>query len=262
MRTADNVLALHPDFVEAQFGGIALSELGRADEALAAFDKALALKADHAGALHGRGNILASSRRLNEALASYDRALFHRPAFAEALNNRGLVLLELGRMQEAVASFDKAVAAKPDFAEGLSNRGTALLDLDRHDEAAKSFAALVALAPDFPYAQGNLFLAKRFCCDWGDYDATSERIAAAIGRGEKADTPLAFLSHSADPALALRAAQIYDADRTPRSSHPISFSLTRRARQNPHRLYLRRVQPASGCPIAGANIRAPRQKPL
>ena len=51
--------------------------------------------------------------RLDEALASFDKALAIKPDFAEALNGRGDALKELLRFDEALASFDQAIAAKP-----------------------------------------------------------------------------------------------------------------------------------------------------
>jgi tetratricopeptide (TPR) repeat protein len=52
-------------------------------------------------------------RRFDEALASYDRALAMRPDYAEALFNRGITLQELKRFEEALASHDCALALRP-----------------------------------------------------------------------------------------------------------------------------------------------------
>ena len=62
-------------------------------------------------------------KRFAEALASYDRALAVRPDYAEALSNRGTTLHELKRFPEALASYDRALAVRPDYAEALYNRG-------------------------------------------------------------------------------------------------------------------------------------------
>src|SRR5207249_7287885 len=102
--------------------------LRKPDEALASFDKALALRPDYAETLNGRGNALRDLERPEEALASYDKALAIQPDYAEAFNNRGNALKDLKRPQEALASFDQALALRPDYSEALYNRGlTALL---------------------------------------------------------------------------------------------------------------------------------------
>jgi tetratricopeptide (TPR) repeat protein len=54
--------------------------------------------------------------RFAEALASYDKALAIRPDYATALNNRGTALTALKRSEEALASYDQALAIRPDFA--------------------------------------------------------------------------------------------------------------------------------------------------
>ena len=50
---------------------------------------------DYAEALNNRGNALQELTRPDEALASYDKALALKPDYAEALNNRGNALQEL-----------------------------------------------------------------------------------------------------------------------------------------------------------------------
>ena len=51
--------------------------------------RALALKSGHAAAWNNRGSVLAQLKRLDEALASYDRALAIDPDYVTALINRG-----------------------------------------------------------------------------------------------------------------------------------------------------------------------------
>ena len=60
----------------------------------------------------------------DEALASYDRALAVRPDDAEVLFNRGTVLRELNRLDEALASYDRALALQPNFTEVHWNAAT------------------------------------------------------------------------------------------------------------------------------------------
>ena len=53
-------------------------------------------------------------KRFEDALASYDKAIALKPDYAEAYNNRGNALKDLKRFEEALASYDKAIALKPD----------------------------------------------------------------------------------------------------------------------------------------------------
>jgi tetratricopeptide (TPR) repeat protein len=152
----DRALALRPDHAEAlRNRGAALHALRRLDEALASYDRALALRPDYAEALYLRGNTLHALRRLDEALTSYDRALALRPDYAEALYNRGNTLHALRRFDEVLASYDRALALRPDYAEALYNRANTLHALRRLDEALASYDRALALRPDHAEAYNN-----------------------------------------------------------------------------------------------------------
>ena len=71
-------------------------------------------------ALYNRGRSLQELKRFDEALASYDKALALKPDYADAFNNRGLALQELRRFDEALLSFERALTVKPDFADAHS----------------------------------------------------------------------------------------------------------------------------------------------
>nr|VFJ60049.1 MAG: Tetratricopeptide (TPR) repeat [Candidatus Kentron sp. DK] len=149
----DKALALQPDDADAWSNrGAALNELGHHREALASCDKALALQPDDAAAWGNRGNALVGLGRHQEALESYDKALALQPDDATAWNNRGNALNELGRHQEALDSCDKALALRPDDAAAWHNRGVALRKLGHHQEALESYDKALALQPDYAAA--------------------------------------------------------------------------------------------------------------
>jgi tetratricopeptide (TPR) repeat protein len=132
-----------------------LQELGRHQEALAGYDRALALKPDYPEALNNRGIVLQALGRPAEALQSYEAALTLRADFVEALVNRGIACYELGRFAEALSDYDRAIALRPNSPDTLSNRGNALGKLGRHGEALESYDAALALVPDHAEALYN-----------------------------------------------------------------------------------------------------------
>ena len=69
----------------------------------------IAEQSDYFDAVHFLAVIQSKLGKKNEALASYDRALAMRPANAEVLYNRGNILYELRRFTEALASYDRAL---------------------------------------------------------------------------------------------------------------------------------------------------------
>jgi Tfp pilus assembly protein PilF len=130
------------------------SRLGRSKEALANYDKALAINPGDAGVLNNRGVTLQHLKRFEEALESYDQALAIDPGYAGALDNRGNVLRELKRLEDSLASYDKALAVSPDDAEALNNRGITLQDMARFEEALTSYRQ--AQAARFDYASAHM----------------------------------------------------------------------------------------------------------
>jgi tetratricopeptide (TPR) repeat protein len=66
-------------------------------------------------AYYRRGNALKDLKRPAEALASYDKAIALKPDYAFAYYRRGDALKDLQRPAEALASYDKAIALKPDI---------------------------------------------------------------------------------------------------------------------------------------------------
>ena len=152
----DKALAIKPDYVDALNNrGNALRALKRHEEALASYDKALAIKPDYVDALNNRGNALRALKRHEEALASYDQALAIKPDYADALNNLGNTLSALKRHEEALASYDRVLAIKPDYADALNNRGNALQILKRHEEALASYDKALSIKPDYADAFNN-----------------------------------------------------------------------------------------------------------
>ena len=89
--------------------GNALTDLQRHDEALAAYDKALALQPDSPELRLNKGRILNALARYDDALTCYNDALALQPDLAEAYSNSGITLNALKRYTEALESCDKAM---------------------------------------------------------------------------------------------------------------------------------------------------------
>jgi hypothetical protein len=86
--------------------GLALKELRRLDEALASFDRALALQPNYPEVFNTRGSVLRELRQFDAALASFERALALNPSYADAHWNESLVLLQLGDFSNGWAKYE------------------------------------------------------------------------------------------------------------------------------------------------------------
>lgn len=165
----DRVLALDPNHVSAlQRSARILAQLRRREEAAARNERALALASNSAEAWMRSGNVLVLLRRPREALESYDRALALDPKNALCAVNRSAALGELGRNEEALAGLDAALAHEPGNVGALNNKATVLKSLNRLGEALAVYRRAIALAPDDADTQTNYAMTALLA---GDYPA-------------------------------------------------------------------------------------------
>ena len=134
--------------------GISLEALRRSDEAEAAYRKAIAARPNYAEAMGNLGNTLRALGRTEEAIAAYRESLARNPAAQRA--PLGNALRKAGRLDEAEAAFREDVARNPDSPEALNNLAAALGENDRAREAAELLPRATALRPDYPEAHANL----------------------------------------------------------------------------------------------------------
>ncbi len=140
--------------------GYALQGAGRAEEAVAAYRDALALRPDYPEAQNNLGNALKALDRLEEAVVAYGHALTLQPAFTSILFNRGTALFKLDRIEEAADAFREATRHFPDNPEAHHDLAVSLRRLKRPGEAVVAFRAVLALRPDHADAAqglGNAF---------------------------------------------------------------------------------------------------------
>jgi tetratricopeptide (TPR) repeat protein len=119
--------------------GGALYSLGKYDEAIKCYDKAIEIDPDNPVVWNNKGLALNSLGKYDEAITSYDKAIEIDPDDADTWNNKGLALNSLGKYDEAITSYDKAIEIDPDDADTWNNKGLALNSLGKYDEAKKCY---------------------------------------------------------------------------------------------------------------------------
>ena len=158
----DKSIALEPGYLAALNNrGVALLALHQPLEAIASYESALALDPDFTEAIYNRGDALRELRRFAEALRDYERAIALRPTHVEAFNNRGNALQELNRPLDALTSYDQALALRPAYVEALENKAILLGEFGVLDAARQALQSVIAVAPGRARAHYHLARLKR-----------------------------------------------------------------------------------------------------
>jgi tetratricopeptide (TPR) repeat protein len=85
------------------------------------------LRDPSAEALTNQGAALFELKRFEQALANYERALAVRPTDREALDNSGSTIHELKRCSEALSRFDRVLAVYPGHPDAFYIRDGSLV---------------------------------------------------------------------------------------------------------------------------------------
>lgn len=108
--------------------GEAYDLAGRNDEAINAYQQAIAAKPDNAGYYNNLGNLLARTGKIDEAKAAYTKSAELDPANAGlAWRNFGISLYQANRMTEAIEPLKKATEIDAKNAQGWYLLGTCMV---------------------------------------------------------------------------------------------------------------------------------------
>jgi predicted TPR repeat methyltransferase len=178
--------------------GIVFRAQGRLDEAIAAYQRAIALDPSHANAYSNLGVLLRATDKPIEAEAAYRTAIRLNPDHIDAYTNLGVLLNGLRRSEEAVACFCKVILLRPKHREARRLLALAHCTLGEVDEAVKIFEEWLEEEPEDPIALHMLAACTGQCvparASDGFVEGTFDSFAASF------DSKLAKLSYRA-PAL-------------------------------------------------------------
>ena len=155
----DRALALAPHSPEAWYGrAMAQLAIGQAQDAIASLEHVLAAKPDFTQVHLLRAKLLADLGRHEAALGAVEKLLHVAPTLAEGWLGRSNILFETGRYEEALSAADQALASNTGLAEAWHARGNALNELNRYDEALAAYDNALGLNPNFAgawHGRGN-----------------------------------------------------------------------------------------------------------
>ncbi|RLI89261.1 MAG: hypothetical protein DRO62_02010 [Candidatus Altiarchaeales archaeon] len=136
--------------------GFNLTQSGRYEEALHAYNKALEKDRNNPEIWRDRGFVLFKLERYDEALSDFNKALGINPSDADTWNDKAIVLSKLERYKEALEAFDKSLSIDPNHAMALYNKCTILASFERNEEALQLCKKAVKIDPLDRVAWNNL----------------------------------------------------------------------------------------------------------
>jgi tetratricopeptide (TPR) repeat protein len=157
------VLDVAPYLAEAHYGwGVTALELGRVDEARAAFHRACEANRTHIGAGLQLAELTLANGDQVAALELYQRVLALAPNLAEVHYGWGVAALELGRADEAMVAFKRALALKPDYLSAIAAEAFLSLFPDRRPARRASGQRAFICMPILPFLRdwlgGQIYL--------------------------------------------------------------------------------------------------------
>ena len=135
--------------------GTYLVSIGQNDDAVAAFDIALAIDNRSAGAWAGKGLAHLAVYKNNDAMLyeakdaanAFAQAVALEPGNADYWNSKGLAHYYYEEYISAEQAFDRAVAIDPHLSDAWFNKGRVLEHAKRYDDAMDAYAKVLAEDP-------------------------------------------------------------------------------------------------------------------
>ncbi len=129
--------------------------MNRFAEAAEAYKQALRIKPDYAEAYSSLGFVYGQTRRYEESLEAYTQAQRLHPNSPEVYNGLGIAYYRLGKSEEGIAAVKKAVSLAPNFVNAHINLGNWFFELKRYEEGAEAYSQVIKWAPRFPSGYFN-----------------------------------------------------------------------------------------------------------
>ncbi|WP_162931183.1 tetratricopeptide repeat protein [Streptomyces sporangiiformans] len=175
----DRAVALDPGLARAyRSRALARGGMGDNDAAVEDLDRALALAPDDARGYAMRGEYRRIQQRYEEAIEDLDRAIRLDPTRDFAWASRGATRLSRGELDAAVADLDRALELNPDYVWALARRARVWRALRQPARQMADLDRALTLQPDWAWGaceRGDVLrVAGRYELALADYDRAIE----------------------------------------------------------------------------------------
>jgi tetratricopeptide (TPR) repeat protein len=167
--------------------GVALSKLGKTDDALKDLNRAIELRPAHALSHYNRGHIYARIGRSNEALNDYSRSITLDPEHINSLIERGVLYSKLGELNRALEDLNNAEKLAPNNTGVFNNRGIIYKKLGQWENSLNDYNRALQLNPRSASTYVNR---ARVWQELGNQDEADKDLAEAQKLGIKLDAAL------------------------------------------------------------------------
>jgi tetratricopeptide (TPR) repeat protein len=118
------------------------------NEAVAAFQRALAMNPSYVRAMSGLGQALFEEKKFSEAAALYSRAYALEPKNTDVLVGYAFSLKASGAKEDALRIYNEAITAAPENLDALEGLGILYYELYRYKEARRIFERVKQINPE------------------------------------------------------------------------------------------------------------------
>jgi Flp pilus assembly protein TadD len=155
------------------------------------------------------GDTLFAMGKINEAILAYNSALARDPGNLQALRGQAKAFLKTGRPELVLAPLGKALAAQPNDPKLLLLLGVAQDQMGQHWEAQEIYRRARRIAPADPALANNLALSLALSGDYAAAIAVLQPIATGpVGTAPERQTLSLIYGLAGDPAAAARLGRI------------------------------------------------------
>jgi tetratricopeptide (TPR) repeat protein len=128
--------------------GVALRDSGDQDGALAAFEKAVRLKPDYAGAITAIANIYAGQGKPQLAIGEYTRSLSFSPNDPKTILNYAVALQETGDKPQAEVQYRRVMELLPHDSAAYADLESLYIEEGRPDDAIAMYKQATSISPN------------------------------------------------------------------------------------------------------------------